>query len=53
VAETGASQYLSLPMFPELTEEQIQYVVGAIKEKLGKTPETFMQKEQPVLTEEP
>jgi len=31
VAERCASQYLSLPMFPELTQEQIEFVAGEIK----------------------
>ena len=31
VAEKCASQYVSLPMFPELTEEQITYVAEQIK----------------------
>lgn len=35
VAEAAASRYLSLPMFPELTEEQVQYVADTIKEKVG------------------
>lgn len=32
IAEKCAAQYLSLPMFPELTSEQINYVTGEIKE---------------------
>jgi dTDP-4-amino-4,6-dideoxygalactose transaminase len=52
VTEAGARQYLSLPMFPELTEEQIQYVVSAIKEKLGNVPATGRQREQPALARE-
>jgi dTDP-4-amino-4,6-dideoxygalactose transaminase len=32
VAERLAASMLSLPMFPELSREQIEYVVGAIKE---------------------
>jgi dTDP-4-amino-4,6-dideoxygalactose transaminase len=32
VAEKIASELISLPMFPELTEEQIAYVVEALKE---------------------
>ena len=32
VAEKCASEVLSLPMFPELTEQQIEYVCGKIKE---------------------
>ncbi len=34
VTETVAKKLLSLPMFPELTKEQIEYVVEAIKEFL-------------------
>lgn len=34
VAETCASEFVSLPMFPELTKEQIEYTVRAIKEFL-------------------
>ena len=30
VAETCADEYLSLPMFPELTEEQIEYVASEV-----------------------
>jgi len=52
VAEKRASQYLSLPMFPELTEDQIQVVVGAIKEKLGEIQESGVQKKQPALAVE-
>jgi dTDP-4-amino-4,6-dideoxygalactose transaminase len=32
VAERCASEFISFPMFPELTEEQIHYVADAIKE---------------------
>jgi dTDP-4-amino-4,6-dideoxygalactose transaminase len=32
VAEKCSEQYLSLPMFAELTEEQVSYVVEQIKE---------------------
>jgi dTDP-4-amino-4,6-dideoxygalactose transaminase len=32
ITEKHAKEILSLPMFPELTEEQIVYVVGSIKE---------------------
>jgi dTDP-4-amino-4,6-dideoxygalactose transaminase len=32
VTEQVATRGLSLPMFPELTEDQIDYVVGSIKE---------------------
>jgi dTDP-4-amino-4,6-dideoxygalactose transaminase len=38
ITEKYASQILSLPMFPELTEEQIYYVVDNIKEFLNKKP---------------
>ncbi len=31
IAEKCAKEVLSLPMFPELTEEQIEYVAGAIR----------------------
>lgn len=34
VAEACAQRYLSLPMFPELSEEQIQYVACAVREGL-------------------
>jgi dTDP-4-amino-4,6-dideoxygalactose transaminase len=32
VAELAASEFVSLPMFPELTDEQISYVCDCIKE---------------------
>jgi len=32
VAEQCASEFLSLPMFPELTEEQVEFVAGALGE---------------------
>ena len=32
VSEKIASELISLPMFPELTEEQVAYVAGALKE---------------------
>jgi len=32
VAEKCAEQYLSLPMFAELSDEQVSYVVEKIKE---------------------
>ena len=32
ISEEYAKTMLSLPMFPELSEEQIKYVVGKIKE---------------------
>jgi len=35
VAEKCASEYVSLPMFPELTPEMVQYTASAIKEILG------------------
>jgi dTDP-4-amino-4,6-dideoxygalactose transaminase len=35
VAEKAANEILSLPMFPELTEEQIKYVADSIKEFAG------------------
>lgn len=31
VAEKCAREFVSLPMFPELTEEQVRYVVEKIK----------------------
>ncbi|MBI5491871.1 MAG: DegT/DnrJ/EryC1/StrS family aminotransferase [Deltaproteobacteria bacterium] len=34
VSEAAAEEILSLPMFPELTEEQIRYVVESIKKAL-------------------
>jgi dTDP-4-amino-4,6-dideoxygalactose transaminase len=36
VAEKVASEFVSLPMFAELTSEQIRYVADAVKECLGK-----------------
>ena len=36
VTENVAERLLSLPMFPELTQEQIEYVVKSIKEFLNK-----------------
>ncbi len=33
--EKAAAEILSLPMYPELTEEQIAYVVQALKEAIG------------------
>jgi len=36
IAEKCAGEVLSLPMFPELTEQQIEYVCGKIKEFLRK-----------------
>jgi dTDP-4-amino-4,6-dideoxygalactose transaminase len=34
VAEQCAKEFLSLPMYPELTEEQIRFVVDTLKESL-------------------
>jgi dTDP-4-amino-4,6-dideoxygalactose transaminase len=36
VAEKCASEFVSLPMFAELTEEQINYVADAVKAYIGK-----------------
>ena len=35
VAEKLAEEFLSLPMFPELTEEQIEYVARCVSEAVG------------------
>ena len=35
IAESLADQFLSLPMFPELTEEQIEYVIRCVTEAVG------------------
>jgi dTDP-4-amino-4,6-dideoxygalactose transaminase len=35
VAESLAEEFLSLPMFPELTEEQIEYVAHCVSETVG------------------
>src|SRR6266513_1043018 len=35
IAENLAEEFLSLPMFPELTEEQIEYVARCISEVVG------------------
>lgn len=35
VTESHAREFVSLPMFPELTEEQIEYTVQAVKSGLG------------------
>jgi dTDP-4-amino-4,6-dideoxygalactose transaminase len=35
VAESLAEKFLSLPMFPELTEEQIEYVAHCVSETVG------------------
>jgi dTDP-4-amino-4,6-dideoxygalactose transaminase len=37
ISERCAEEYLSLPMFPELTEEQIRFVAGAVAEALAQT----------------
>ena len=37
ITEIYSQEILSLPMFPELKEEQIRYVVGVIKEFLAKS----------------
>ena len=34
-SEICASEFLSLPMYPELTDEQIDYVVDSLKKLLG------------------
>lgn len=38
VAERCADEFLSLPMFPELSEEQIEYVAANLAEVLGHVP---------------
>jgi len=35
IAENLAEEFLSLPMFPELTEEQIEYVARCVSETVG------------------
>jgi dTDP-4-amino-4,6-dideoxygalactose transaminase len=35
IAENLANQFLSLPMFPELTKEQIEYVADCVSEAVG------------------
>jgi dTDP-4-amino-4,6-dideoxygalactose transaminase len=35
IAEKCAKEFVSLPMFPELTEQQIEYVATSIKEILS------------------
>jgi dTDP-4-amino-4,6-dideoxygalactose transaminase len=35
IAENLADEFLSLPMFPELTEEQIEYVARCVSEAVG------------------
>jgi dTDP-4-amino-4,6-dideoxygalactose transaminase len=35
IAENLAKEFLSLPMFPELAEEQIEYVVRCVHEVVG------------------
>ena len=39
VAERCANEFVSLPMYPELTEEQIQYVASEIKNYLSQSPQ--------------
>jgi len=36
VTEKAAREILSLPMYPELTEDQIIYIADAIKEAAGR-----------------
>jgi len=38
LSEKIAEQILSLPMFPELTEDQINYVINTIRKFFGKNP---------------
>jgi dTDP-4-amino-4,6-dideoxygalactose transaminase len=45
VAEQCAKEFLSLPMYPELTEEQIRFVVNTLKECL------LDQEESPLMIE--
>jgi dTDP-4-amino-4,6-dideoxygalactose transaminase len=35
VAEKLADEFVSLPMFPELTEEQVEYVARCVSEVVG------------------
>ena len=35
VAEQCADEFLSLPMYPELTEEQVRVVVSAVSEAVA------------------
>ena len=35
IAENLAEEFLSLPMFPELTEEQTEYVANCVSEAVG------------------
>ena len=35
IAESLADEFLSLPMFPELTQEQIEYVARCVSEVVG------------------
>jgi dTDP-4-amino-4,6-dideoxygalactose transaminase len=35
IAEKCAEELLSLPMFPELTKQQIEYVAGEVKRLVG------------------
>lgn len=46
VAEATAARFLSLPMFPELTEEQVAYVAKTLKGKVGQL--TGSDQENPV-----
>ncbi|MFH1072264.1 MAG: DegT/DnrJ/EryC1/StrS family aminotransferase [Nanoarchaeota archaeon] len=36
VAEKACDEILSIPMYPELSEEQVRYVVGSVEEFFGK-----------------
>jgi dTDP-4-amino-4,6-dideoxygalactose transaminase len=42
VAEQSAKDLLSLPMYPELSEEQIEFVVSALKESLPERKGVFV-----------
>jgi dTDP-4-amino-4,6-dideoxygalactose transaminase len=47
VAERCAKEFLSLPMYPELTEEQIQFVVDTLKDSLlGREDSSLMVEHQ-------
>lgn len=48
VAERAARRYLSLPMFPELNDEQIQYVVKTIREKVGEETDSASRENETV-----
>ncbi|MCK5760499.1 MAG: DegT/DnrJ/EryC1/StrS family aminotransferase [Candidatus Delongbacteria bacterium] len=37
ISEKIASEIISLPMFPEITNEQIEYIIGKVKEFFGKS----------------